>query len=1137
MKTIHQLRITAVIGAALTAVSVSAATLTRTATGDWDLTTVAWTNAVSGGPKVAWDNEAWNMASTAFNVTIRTDIRLGGLTITAASKTVSADTGKRLLFATGGQLNQSAHHASTVSASILGTNLVMGGGERLNLSGTANELSGDLAVADAILSANNNTVFNGLTSLTATNKGTYLVNGNYTANAGLTVRLAGNGCDNRGAAHFNDVGVLGVPVELLGATRLGIGGDANGSMAAGVTQVGTVSGAISGGFAIEFASRGATGSTGVVELASANTFSGASTLARIDGTSITVLRLSHADALQASTYNNTVSYGLLQFSGLSSATFGGLAGNQPLALANLAGGAVALTVGNNNASTAYSGALSSAGSLTKTGSGTLTLSGTNTYSGATLVRGGKLAGVVGSSCANSAVTVSNAIGCVLGVSVTDNMKQWSCASVTFDGADAGLAFDFGAAITPSSSTAPLQVNGNVTFTGTPSVTVIGNTLPLGTYPLMAWTGTPSGTAPTKVTLPAGVKGSLSVIGSTLYLEVKGPLTWDITDTTDQTINDGSGTWSTNAVNALWNDATSNNVNRAWDNAADGDLIAQFGADGTAGTVTLSGTLSVGGLSFSAVTNSYTLTGGELTAPGGVLSISNSDTGADRRTSTGASIGSLLTGNMNAVFSGSGDNVGLSNTANDFVGEVRLNGGGISIASNGALGNSANDLAVLGAGSNLRNTAAITVNRELTFSSGAALSLVNSGNILTLAGNISGGDSASTLTIGAGHGNSYDHTVRITGTNTMAGTIRIFNVLRAYEGIGLSTNANIKLGDYFNYGTAYANTCGFLETSGDFIRALGTAANQFQWESSGAYNSGGFSAVGDVLTINFGGLSTPSSLTWNSTTGFLVTDGELRLQNASATHDLVWKNPVSLNGAVRVICANSSIYPAIMEGVLSGTGSSGISKEGVGILCLTATNTYTGVTTIAAGTLQIGNGGTTGTLGAGTVANNAKLVVNRSNAYNLTNLITGTGTLLKRGEGTLTLSATNTFSGLTTVSNGTLAAGCDLALNAGNALTLSGGTFDAGSFSNSLGTLTLSTGTASMMSVNTGTCKLSFSGISGTGSLDITGILDSTTLRFGTDSTALSKDQLDLIRANTKKVYLDGNGYLLIIPDGTVIRFL
>ena len=57
------------------------------------------------------------------------------------------------------------------------------------------------------------------------------------------------------------------------------------------------------------------------------------------------------------------------------------------------------------------------------------------------------------------------------------------------------------------------------------------------------------------------------------------------------------------------------------------------------------------------------------------------------------------------------------------------------------------------------------------------------------------------------------------------------------------------------------------------------------------------------------------------------------------------------------------------GVVSGTGS--LTQAGSGTLILTGANTYSGGTTISAGTLQIGNGGTTGSI-AGNVADNGVL---------------------------------------------------------------------------------------------------------------------------------------------------------------------
>jgi autotransporter-associated beta strand protein len=90
-----------------------------------------------------------------------------------------------------------------------------------------------------------------------------------------------------------------------------------------------------------------------------------------------------------------------------------------------------------------------------------------------------------------------------------------------------------------------------------------------------------------------------------------------------------------------------------------------------------------------------------------------------------------------------------------------------------------------------------------------------------------------------------------------------------------------------------------------------------------------------------------------------------------------------------------------------------------VLTLTGTNTYTGGTTISAGTLQLGNGGTTGSI-TGNVIDNGVLAFNRSDSVTFDGVISGQGTLVKQGGGTLTLTGMSTeFTGPTMVNNGSL----------------------------------------------------------------------------------------------------------------------
>ncbi|MGO4392827.1 autotransporter outer membrane beta-barrel domain-containing protein [Variovorax sp. M-6] len=133
--------------------------------------------------------------------------------------------------------------------------------------------------------------------------------------------------------------------------------------------------------------------------------------------------------------------------------------------------------------------------------------------------------------------------------------------------------------------------------------------------------------------------------------------------------------------------------------------------------------------------------------------------------------------------------------------------------------------------------------------------------------------------------------------------------------------------------------------------------------------------------------------------------------------------ISMNRAVAFNGAGTFETPAgvTLTNAGDGTGPGGLIKTGVGVLTLTGDNSHTGGTTIIAGTLQVGNGGTTGSL-LGDIVDNAALVLNRANTLTLAGAISGTGQLVQAGPGTAVLSGNGSYSGGTTISGGILKLG-------------------------------------------------------------------------------------------------------------------
>ena len=472
----------------------------------------------------------------------------------------------------------------------------------------------------------------------------------------------------------------------------------------------------------------------------------------------------------------------------------------------------------------------------------------------------------------------------------------------------------------------------------------------------------------------------------------------------------------------------------------------------AGTLTLNGAVSLGG--GITIQNGTLFLGNTLSGPisvnGGTLDIGagNRTVGAVTLTNdatitsstgvlTSTSSFTLSSGTVSAILAGGSTGLTKTNAyglvtltrSNSYTGTTTVSAGILNIQNSDALGSTAGGTTV-SSGGTLQLQGGINVTNEA----------------LTLNG--TGVNNAGTLNNGSGN-NTWGGTLTLAGTsriNSEAGTLTISNASAITgSGFGLSVGGygNTKIDSAIQTGSgtltkdmvgkltlsASNNYTGLTTVSYGILNiqnasALGTSASGTTVSSGGTLQlQGGIIVANETLSLKGVGYDMGGALqnvsgdnTW---TGTVTNSAAARINSDAGTLTLqggvdATNQAITFGGAGNIV----------VSGAITNSTST-LTKDGTGTLTLSGANTYSGATVISAGTLQVGNGTDAGSIGAtASITNNGALVYNvgsgtRTNAA----VISGAGALTQNSSGgTLKLTGSNTYTGATVISAGTLQIG-------------------------------------------------------------------------------------------------------------------